>query len=61
MFRDRLNRDTSSCDSIVRAGKGIVQCPAPNLRKQLSNNLAKDFVGRKLLRTNNQIFLSYKK
>jgi hypothetical protein len=38
MFRDRWNRDTSLCHFIVRAGKEL--CP----RKQLSNNLATDFV-----------------
>jgi hypothetical protein len=56
MFRDRLNRDTSACHSIVKAGEELCSAQSSHPRKQLSNNLATDFVGRKLLRTNNQIF-----
>jgi hypothetical protein len=56
MFRDRLNRDTSSCHSICEGRKRNRAVPSAHIRKQLSNNLATDFVGRELLRTNYQIF-----
>jgi hypothetical protein len=40
MFRDRLDRETSSCHSIVRVLEELCFCAVPGAhpRKQLSNN-----------------------